>query len=258
MKSEFEQLNSKSQVEFIQSDISLLRNVDKVCDEIKSKEEHINLLFLSQGVLTTKHDENSEGLDKKFALHYYSRLYFTENLLPLLTRAGTAHSKFPARVVSVLGAGSETSMNMDDLALKSTYSMRACANHAITMNTLAFRELVSKNKWVTFIHSQPGGVSGTNAARDMPKWMNGLLVGASSTILRPWVMTAKEAGERLAWTGTVANFGSGGEAVLVGPKGEKTGDAQKLAKMQEDGIQDKVWKHTMEVFDKICGRNEKY
>jgi short-subunit dehydrogenase len=50
---EFKQINSKSQVEFIKSDVSLLRNVDKVCDEIKAREKKINLLVLSCGILTT-------------------------------------------------------------------------------------------------------------------------------------------------------------------------------------------------------------
>jgi hypothetical protein len=34
--------------------VSLLRNVDAVCEEIKAKEEKINLLVLSAGILTMK------------------------------------------------------------------------------------------------------------------------------------------------------------------------------------------------------------
>lgn len=183
--------------------------MDDVCAEIKFKEDKINLLVLSQGTATTKYNESSEGLDKKLSLHYYSRLRFAQNLLPLLNKAAGSGSKSPARVLSVLGAGLETSMNMDDLALKSSYSIRAAANHAITMNTLAFQQLALNNKGVTFIHSQPGGVSGTNLARDLPRWMTSLLIGASSTVLKPWVMTAKECGERLTWTGTVAKWSAG-------------------------------------------------
>jgi hypothetical protein len=227
-----------------------------VCDEIKSKEDKVNLLVLSQGMLTLKHNENSEGLDKKLSLHYYSRLRFTQNLLPLLNNAGTTDGKSPARVISVLGAGSETTINTDDLALKSTYGVRACADHAITMTTLAFQELASKNKSATFIHSQPGGVTGTNAARDMPGWITSMFKVAGNTILSPWMQSPKESGERIAWTGTVADLGQPGLA-LVGPKGEKTENVQKLAKMREDGVQERVWKHTLEVFDKICSKGER-
>ena len=42
-------LNPDGTFEFIKADISLLKNVDKVCEQIKNKESAINLLFLTQG-----------------------------------------------------------------------------------------------------------------------------------------------------------------------------------------------------------------
>jgi NADP-dependent 3-hydroxy acid dehydrogenase YdfG len=54
LKTEFSEINPDSQVNFIKSDVALLRNVDAVCEEIKAKEEKINLLFLSAGILTMK------------------------------------------------------------------------------------------------------------------------------------------------------------------------------------------------------------
>lgn len=52
IQAEFEALNPTSKIQFIQSDISLLKNVDKVCKEIQDKEEAVNLLFMSPGYLT--------------------------------------------------------------------------------------------------------------------------------------------------------------------------------------------------------------
>jgi NAD(P)-dependent dehydrogenase (short-subunit alcohol dehydrogenase family) len=52
--SELSKLNPDGKVSFIKSDISLLRGVDKACDEIKGKESRVNLLFLSAGILTSK------------------------------------------------------------------------------------------------------------------------------------------------------------------------------------------------------------
>lgn len=37
---------------FIQKDVSLLKNVDSACEEIKSQEQRADLLFMSQGYLT--------------------------------------------------------------------------------------------------------------------------------------------------------------------------------------------------------------
>lgn len=46
-------LNPDGEFTFIKADLSLMRNVDDVCQEIKSKENAINLLFLSCGVAMT-------------------------------------------------------------------------------------------------------------------------------------------------------------------------------------------------------------
>ena len=42
----------ESTVIFIQKDVSLLKNVDSACEEIKSQEQRVDLLFMSQGYLT--------------------------------------------------------------------------------------------------------------------------------------------------------------------------------------------------------------
>lgn len=54
LKQEFEALNPESQINFIKSDVAQLRNVDAVCEEIKAKEDKINILFLSAGIMTMK------------------------------------------------------------------------------------------------------------------------------------------------------------------------------------------------------------
>lgn len=51
--SELKELNSEGEYVFIQADVSLIKNVDVVCEKIKSKETAINLLFQSQGTLVT-------------------------------------------------------------------------------------------------------------------------------------------------------------------------------------------------------------
>src|SRR5438045_2067901 len=46
-----EALNSQGSFIFIETEISLIRNVDAVCDEIKAKEQKMNLIVLSTGYL---------------------------------------------------------------------------------------------------------------------------------------------------------------------------------------------------------------
>lgn len=52
-------LNSEGEYIFIKADTSLIRSVDDVCRDIKSKEKAVNLLFLSTGSLIST--ETSEG-----------------------------------------------------------------------------------------------------------------------------------------------------------------------------------------------------
>lgn len=51
IKQECKALNPEGTFVFIQRDTSLMRNVDAVCDEIRKKEEEVNLLFLTIGTL---------------------------------------------------------------------------------------------------------------------------------------------------------------------------------------------------------------
>ena len=44
-------LNSDVQYTFIQADVSLIKNVDTVCETIRHKEDYVNILFLSAGTL---------------------------------------------------------------------------------------------------------------------------------------------------------------------------------------------------------------
>lgn len=48
---ELKGINADGEYNFIKADMSLLKNVDDVCRDIKKKERVINLLFLSQGTL---------------------------------------------------------------------------------------------------------------------------------------------------------------------------------------------------------------
>ncbi|KAK6709376.1 hypothetical protein SNK03_010194 [Fusarium graminearum] len=51
LQTELKELNPEGSYVFIEKDMSLLKNVDEVCREIKSKETALNVLFLSQGTL---------------------------------------------------------------------------------------------------------------------------------------------------------------------------------------------------------------
>ena len=52
--SELRAIQPDGQLTFIKKDLTLLKNVDEVCEEIKGKERKLNILFMTQGVLSLK------------------------------------------------------------------------------------------------------------------------------------------------------------------------------------------------------------
>ena len=49
---ELKTINPNGQFSFIKSDVSLIKNVDTVCDQMKSKTDRLDILFMSQGYQT--------------------------------------------------------------------------------------------------------------------------------------------------------------------------------------------------------------
>lgn len=63
---ELRQRNPDGQISFIKCDAARLRSVDETCKAIQEKEDKVNLLFLSTGMLTTK---GREGTRNPYTLH---------------------------------------------------------------------------------------------------------------------------------------------------------------------------------------------
>ena len=52
--SELKNIQPEAETTFIKKDLTLLKNVDEVCEEIKAKEKKLNLLFMTQGTMSMK------------------------------------------------------------------------------------------------------------------------------------------------------------------------------------------------------------
>jgi hypothetical protein len=94
-------------------------------------------------------------LDRKFVLHYYTRLRFVANLLPLLTATAQDSSVSAfyrlSRVVSVLDphvavrAGGSGMLDYSDLSLKNKFSLTACGAHASLMVDFFLEGMAQRN-----------------------------------------------------------------------------------------------------------------
>lgn len=63
-------LNPKGEYTFVKADVSLIRVVDEVCEEIKAKEKAINILFLSAGLPSM----GRQGIDPQVAYKAKAKL----------------------------------------------------------------------------------------------------------------------------------------------------------------------------------------
>lgn len=205
---------------------------------------------------------------------------FISNLLPQLTKAGTvSEGSTPAKpglrgnlasVVSVLEAGGEGPLNLDDLSLETGYSIRNAAKHAITMTSLSVQELAASHPEVSFVHAYPGVVK-TGLMREFGT-VTRIALNAMLVLAKPWLVPLNESGDRHLYAATSPRFppkaSTGGEDVASGADGVKGGGAYLLSwdgsaagnqKVLQDYRQNEigklVWEHTVGVFESICGKD---
>ncbi|CVK93832.1 uncharacterized protein FMAN_03174 [Fusarium mangiferae] len=270
---ELKELNPEVEYVFIKKDMSLLKNVDEVCRDIKSKETVLNVLFLSQGTLRIGVD-TEEGLPLVTGLTIYSRNRLAVNLLPLLKKAPSLR-----RVVSVMAGTHEGKLFSDDIAARNIpfTSIHNSRGHMCSALTLSLEALSRQAPEVSFIHNFPGSVD-TNLIRSGDGFMMQVMkywFKVSMTVRRQW-LPKEECGERHAWlclTGRYPDKGGSengikeGE-VAVGTDGNKgsgvysvdwdgesaSGEVVKLLDgFKEEGLVEKVWKDQEKEFIRITG-----
>ncbi|KAF2488576.1 hypothetical protein BU16DRAFT_473486 [Lophium mytilinum] len=265
-------INPVGEFIFIKADVSLMRNVDVVCKDIKAKEKMINVMVLSAGVPSMDR-MTSENLHLLVAVQYYSRLRFIVNLLPLFR-----YSPSPLRrVVYVAGGGREGPVDATDFqALR--VPLLQIRGHIISLATLGLEAIAKMAPEVTFVHDYPGTVK-TPLLNHMVG-VSGFLIRTYVTLLGRWVcVPIEESGERQLYMATSARYpparGAKGEAgieegaeVAVGSTGEVGSGVysvgwdcessgppvvELLAGMREKGLVEEVWKHTEGEFERITG-----
>ncbi|KAG8879146.1 hypothetical protein FRB97_001926 [Tulasnella sp. 331] len=164
----------ESNYEFIECDVSLMKNVVATTSAIMSRVSSLNYLVLSQGILTMQgFTPTSEGIDMKLSLHFYSRWKFVSELMPLLENAKTHGQE--ARVMTILHTSRGQPLLEDNLGLKRDYSMRGAAGQSITYNNLMIEEYAKTYPQMSFTHIYPGVVN-TSLARNL-HWSLRLLLG---------------------------------------------------------------------------------
>lgn len=227
-------LSSKSR--FLRADVSLLSEIRAVTKQIPA----VDILVLTQGILTMAgRTPTAENIDNKLALHYYGRMLFVHELLPLLRS-----SENGGKVLFVLDGvnGNPSKINWNDMALENSYSISGAAHHAINFTDIIIQYFASQpeNSTVTFTHAFPGIVR-TSLADNLPFYARIPLNG----LMKLGVATSAETCAEYMVHGMLGTE-SGSRCI------DSKGEAVKKKKPVTDDMMQKVWDHTSEMFSK-CG-----
>ncbi|EON64514.1 hypothetical protein W97_03747 [Coniosporium apollinis CBS 100218] len=264
-------LNPDGEFNFIKADLSSMKNVDQLCEEIIKIEAVLNLLFMSQGVPSLDKSLTPEGLHLLLAPAYYGRILMASNLLPLLTRASQATSPSLSRVISVAAGTSEGHFYPADIPAL-TLGFRAIKGHLCTLMTLALSALAKQAPGVSFVHTNPGVVRTQYITHRVPGLL-GAVLSAVTWIAGSWLcVPVAESGERHLWVCTTARFAPGGVEGVEGAEVAKGTDGkvgsgvysidqygevagEKVVKLLEEyrrqGMEDIAWNHTMGEVERI-------
>ena len=266
-RAKLESLNPSCKVVFLEAEVSLLSDVDAVCKQITAVEQKVDYLYMSPGLIPlngpqctcpqvlniqtlTGRIDTKEGLETCFAISYYSRMRLTLNLLPLLRQSPRP------RVLSVLSGGREKSMRDEDIGLEQHWSQRAVINHNTTMTSLAFEHLAENDKRITFLHAFPGLVRTDIFARLTAPESSGiawrvalaLIRGLAAMVMLIFGISAEDSGERQAFHLTSDRYSPG--AWRIGSLSDQVSAPGVLEQYRERGWPEKVWEHTVRIFDK--------
>jgi NAD(P)-dependent dehydrogenase (short-subunit alcohol dehydrogenase family) len=172
---EIQQAARNPNVEFLQADLSLMREAERVADEVGSRWAGLNCLVHSAGMVSGRRELTDEGIESNFATNYLSRFVLTRKLLPLMKAVGEPGTA--ARIVVISGAATTGKIYFDDINLISKFGLlrmveQSCrANDVFTVEQA--RRLASGYARRVTITCLKMGVVKTNIRNrpDFPRWM---------------------------------------------------------------------------------------
>jgi len=160
---------NRAQVKFYRVDISSMKEVRRVVENIKSDFNHIDVLINNAGARFDNYLKNDEGIELTFATNHLGHFLLTLSLIEMLQKSTQG------RVVNVSSsAHTEVTQELDEIAAPVDYDRRVAYGRSKLANLYFTYALNNKlrNSRITVNALHPGGVA-TNFSRN-----NGLL---------PWV-----------------------------------------------------------------------
>jgi NAD(P)-dependent dehydrogenase (short-subunit alcohol dehydrogenase family) len=187
-------------VEFLQADLSLMREARRLADEITGRWTALHCLVHSAGIVRGRRVMTNEGIESNFATNYLARFALTGWLLPLL-QAG-ARPDQAARILLVSGTAQAGRIYFEDVNLTTNFStvrvvLQSCrANDLFTFEQA--RRLASSDLPLRIaINCLKLGPVKTNIRRGFPWWMKLLVPLLLNPLLGQTPSQAADAALRL-------------------------------------------------------------
>jgi NAD(P)-dependent dehydrogenase (short-subunit alcohol dehydrogenase family) len=165
-------------VHFLQADLGLMREVDRVADLIAARSGALHHLVLNAGVINAERRLTTEGIETHFAISYLGRFRLVTRLLRLLDSAGRPGKS--ARILLVSGGATGGTVHFEDVNLTANYGLlRAIRQmcHALDVFTVDLARRLAAldaDPRVTIACLKLGPVK-TNIRATFPLWMKGLM-----------------------------------------------------------------------------------
>src|SRR5229473_1793272 len=187
-------------VDFFAADLSLVREANRLADEVGRRSKSLHYLVHSAGLVRGHYQLTDEGVESNFAINYLSRFALTNRLLPLLQSGGQPDEA--ARIVIIGGAAQHGVIYFDDVNLTSNFNVirmlgQVCRVNDVFTVELA-RKLASRAQSRVTVTNLKVGVVKTNTRRrpDFP-WFMKLLAPLLDPFLAMPVQEAASAALRL-------------------------------------------------------------
>ena len=165
-------------VEFLPADLSLVREANRLADEVAGRCAALHYLVHSAGIVRGRRELTAEGVESNFAVNYLSRFALTRRLLPVLESSGRPGEA--ARVV-IVGGGAQGGRIHPDVNLSANFTtLRAVwqFQHANDLFTVELARRLAADDGsvrVTITCLKLGPVK-TNIRREFPWWMKWLVL----------------------------------------------------------------------------------
>jgi NAD(P)-dependent dehydrogenase (short-subunit alcohol dehydrogenase family) len=172
--SELRQSSGNDQIEFVQADLSLMRNVSALAVKVRERWPRLRYLVLCAGIMRGQHTLTAEGIETNFAINYLSRFALTEALLPCLAAGGFAGEA--SRIMVISGAAQDGTVRYEDVNLTGKFSILRAVSQFCEANDLFVLELARRltatepSPFVTVTVLKVGAVR-TNIRSQFPRWM---------------------------------------------------------------------------------------